>query len=978
MTDVQPIVPETQSIGFEGSPGDVVTIGFLGQETTVTLGLTTALQLQSALNDFWGVGRAGWSGSVLVSGIIEDGANVEIQFQGEQLSGNLPYLTTSGIGTASAVVSKMVEGVGFLRREMQYLSCSPSAGDFNLVWRGLVASVSAGGSIVETQNALINGWGAVVSISAVDESAFCTDDLIFITFKEEIGDVPPISSIPSSAIDLVGSLDGEAPYWGYLALSVDGGETFTSPPIDAHSSASDVEVALEALDGVGDVIVSRALLDDAVTLWTITFERVRIGDIGQSIVIDDSGIAWPSGRSPPSFISVPKTMGTVGNAQDLGASDLSGIDFVVTDTALSSPLYGLKDVQSISCAVLDEPFANLVAIELVWPAQVNDSNIFESGGTPHVAYASHDTTLPDLQTILRQLTGDSGLGVSSSSALTSFCSTTGGGESVTITFSTELGYTQPLIGVSSSNPSVLTATAEKLTRGIDDIHYLGNGAYEILFTPIREGTYSLTASIALDTIPVSDGTAAATVRVVPSSADAVRSSFTAPSLATQGVTDNISIQASDKYGNDLNGEAEGIFWVSIVGETTITGNKNATTYDIIAESSFYPNTHGAYTAPVTLQAAGKYTVFVRYHAPGGLLTTFFATTDFKDAVLANVVSVTTFPFHDPPHCPDDGSMVFGCDSTCTSPVISFHWGISSPHPELGLPADYFSVRFEGYVKAPISGPVTFILLADDSARLVLRGEEMITLTTNGGMSATNSSGTAVTSMTKGDLVPVLVEMVEVLDNATVVLLWMYDGLDAPTLIPTDALYYSRNVMGSPMVIVNVPGKVIAEQSIIMDSTEQESIFCVATEPCAVTIQARDEAGNDVINSGSSHGEWIISIEAIGGWALDGRSDEIVTGIPISVDSTVYPMDWSGVSLGTVTCNMGSSICVPLMDLGLDRGDSIVIGRERHVAASYGALALTLEEPFRENDGDYDVYRAGPRTGSHSVTFTPTIMGEYSL
>ncbi len=970
MPDVQSIIPETQTIDFTGSPGDDLTISFLGQDTAVTLGTTTALQLETALNGFWGVGRVGWSGSVLVSGIIENGANVAIQFLGEQLSGNLPYLTTSG--TASAMVSKTVEGVGFLRREMQYLRCSPSAGTFDLTWRGLTVSVSASDTIEDTEDALTSGWGAVVSISGVDESAFCTDDLIFITFKEEIGDVPSVLSTPSNAIDLVGSLNGEAPYWGYLSLSIDGGNTFTSQPIDAHSSSVDVESALEALGGVENVIVSRTLLDDTVALWTITFEGL-VGEVAPAIIVDDSGIAWPSGFTPPSFVSVLITMGTIGNAQDSSTSDLylSSIDFELTDAALSSPLYGLVDVQSITCAVLDISSADSATIKLMWPVQMDNSNILETGASPRVALANHDTPLPDLQTILRQLTGDDGLVVSSSD-LVLFCSTTGGGESVTVTFSTQLGFTQPLVGVSSSDTSIVTVTSNEITSGIDDIHYLGDGIYEILFTPIKEGTYSISASIASGTIPFSDDT----VRVVPSSVDAVRSSFTAPSLVTQGITDYILIQASDAYENDLNGEAEGMFWLSIVGATTTTDN-TTTTIDVLAESSFSPNTDGSYTAPVTLQAAGKYTAFVRYHSPGGLLTIFFSTTDFNDAALADAVAVANFPFHDPPHCLKDGSMILGCDSTCTSPVISFNWGISSPHPELGLPADYFSALFEGFVKAPISGPVTFTLLADDSARLLLNGEEIIATTNS---AATNSSESAVVDMTEGDLVPVLLEMVEILDNATVELHWMYDGLTVPTLIPADALYYSRNLMGSPTIISNVPGKPVAEKSSITDSmATQEYVLCVAMELCGVTIQARDEAGNDVNNSGS-HGDWIVSIDGIGGWALDGRYDEVVSGIPVSVDSTVDSMDWSGTSLSTVTCQMGSSVCVVSLDLGLNRGDEIVIGRERHVVSSFDVdmLALALVEPFHEADGDFAVYLVDPLTGSYGVTFTPTIIGGYTL
>lgn len=52
-------------------------------------------------------------------------------------------------------------------------------------------------------------------------------------------------------------------------------------------------------------------------------------------------------------------------------------------------------------------------------------------------------------------------------------------------------------------------------------------------------------------------------------------------------------------------------------------------------------------------------------------------------------------------------------------VIGYDWGLGSP--ALGLPADYFSVRWEGTLEVPEEGDYFFELLCDDGARVWLDG-----------------------------------------------------------------------------------------------------------------------------------------------------------------------------------------------------------------------------------------------------------------
>lgn len=56
------------------------------------------------------------------------------------------------------------------------------------------------------------------------------------------------------------------------------------------------------------------------------------------------------------------------------------------------------------------------------------------------------------------------------------------------------------------------------------------------------------------------------------------------------------------------------------------------------------------------------------------------------------------------------------------PVIDFSWVATGPMPGFGI--NYFSIRWEGEIEAPISGPVTFHATTDDGVRLWV-GEQLI-------------------------------------------------------------------------------------------------------------------------------------------------------------------------------------------------------------------------------------------------------------
>lgn len=115
--------------------------------------------------------------------------------------------------------------------------------------------------------------------------------------------------------------------------------------------------------------------------------------------------------------------------------------------------------------------------------------------------------------------------------------------------------------------------------------------------------------------------------------------------------------------------------------------------------------------------------------------------------------------------------------------IANTWGTASPGP--GVPADNFSAKFEARITPPVSGVYTFYTLTDDKAQLVVDGQTILPLTSNGVRDAT---ATPIT-LTAGVSVPIVYTMQEFGGSAYATLSWTYPGMATRTTVP--ASVFSR-------------------------------------------------------------------------------------------------------------------------------------------------------------------------------------------
>lgn len=328
-------------------------------------------------------------------------------------------------------------------------------------------------------------------------------------------------------------------------------------------------------------------------------------------------------------------------------------------------------------------------------------------------------------------------------------------------------------------------------------------------------------------------------------------------------------------------------------------------------------------------------------------------------------------------------MVDGCDSTLLVPDLDLDWGTASPldaWPGLGFPADFFSARLEGYIMGPVDGLVSFRATADDLFRLTIDGNVVMDTVSAEG-NASTSILTAEIEMTNGTLHAVTIELVEQLDEASMSLLWSYDGGSSPVPIPSSALYYTRHLDGSPVTVSVFPGEMNATTS----SFDGEGLVgCVANEECSFTITARDGDGNKRFAAGSD--DWLVTVEGVGDWAAEGRTGEFVSSAdaPLSADAVSWtPDDWT--SIGAVACVTGDAFCIPDGDFSgsLQRGDPIAIAGETNVvnldvAETFDSISLPLASPFLGQSGQYDLFKIGDNTGNYTVTYTPLVRGDYSV
>ena len=121
--------------------------------------------------------------------------------------------------------------------------------------------------------------------------------------------------------------------------------------------------------------------------------------------------------------------------------------------------------------------------------------------------------------------------------------------------------------------------------------------------------------------------------------------------------------------------------------------------------------------------------------------------------------------------------------TRTDADVDFDWGDDSPAPQVN--SNFFSARWTGQVKAPVSGSYTFTVTGDDGVRLFINGSRVI----NSWRDQDATAYSYTTTLSAGTSYGIAVHYYEHEGDAVCRLRWSYPGQSTQT-IPTSQLYPS--------------------------------------------------------------------------------------------------------------------------------------------------------------------------------------------
>lgn len=570
---------------------------------------------------------------------------------------------------------------------------------------------------------------------------------------------------------------------------------------------------------------------------------------------------------------------------------------------------------------------------------------------------------------------------------------------------------------------------------IDSIDHVDSGLYRVAYTPIVSGQYDASITIKGDNIStnLSNG-----LTIRPARADAIKSTHNASPLVTEGIDETFTIQAIDRYGNELWSELpskEDEFLVYSEGVPHLCSGREGDTIADSVDLEYSPEagdveadaeySGGLYKASYTPTLAGTHQVSIRLRSVGGLLGTYFRNTDFTRPVWGN--SDHVFDSH-PANVPWCKPAVVECDSTRLDTNVMFDWGFGSPlrvapndndsdddDGDNKFPIDSFSAKWVGELKVPATDEYTFYFTLNGQARLVVGESVLVDTMANPSQSRTVSSETI--ELVVDTFYPITIEYIHHTDEALIQLEWSSWNISEKETVPSSALYYTRHLgngginqgnqntnnsishPSSPFPVEVLPGAIDLTSSpssnVDVDDHEEDATIinglntCVATTECSFVIQTKDSEGNNRYNDGTDPA-FVLSMTGTGGWAGDGRVNDDLTYStkPLEVSPLLsVPLDWQYLDMVEVVHRSNQlTTGYNLLLKGLKRGDHVVVAGQTYTVSS------SLDRIFDERTVPLDeaiigpsmpstaLYKAGLGcdTGKHLITYTPQIRGEYAL
>ena len=526
---------------------------------------------------------------------------------------------------------------------------------------------------------------------------------------------------------------------------------------------------------------------------------------------------------------------------------------------------------------------------------------------------------------------------------------------------------------STSETFIVTLTdADSISTSVTPVSN-GDGTYSVSHLLSKATSYTLTVNDATDTTSVANSPYTGIV-VSPGDVVALKSVFTlAPNPIPAGTLYTYKVEGRDLYSNKVGAEDTDIqFFLSIYSPKTQT----ATTHDLIYK-------FGQYEAELTLNEAGSYDVVIGLIRNGGLRATYYKTVSFYDAIETSALHYHTNL--DPTHY------------TQIDKTIDINSGYLSVLP--GMPAQFFSVEWEGKIRAPHSGKFRFSVDSDDYYSLLLKIDSQVLIdleVTDPGVIHSAGRYYADIILVEGTLYDIYLEYVEMIGKSEVRLRWESDQI-ARQVIPKEYLYNELYSESTPITLVVQPLPTSAshvvvsgdyaqavsgvQETITLEAhdiyenlqTHQSDVFSVVLTHVAsgttitATVSPQSNGVYQATYTLPSKGEYSMDVkvqpDGSGSFTSVRDSPFAVTCKDSTTDPTLTQM--TGSALTNAFAGEVMSFTVSLFD---SQGNSKTTGGDTVTATLYSVGLVSVGSTWVKDKGD----------GTYTVQYVHDTLGTYTI
>lgn len=291
-----------------------------------------------------------------------------------------------------------------------------------------------------------------------------------------------------------------------------------------------------------------------------------------------------------------------------------------------------------------------------------------------------------------------------------------------------------------------------------------NGTYSVRFQPTAVDVYTVVCTTAETAITGSGQSFSVTAGMVgaPKSIIQVLPTYT----VGKGV---LTISSFDAYNNPIDVPVNSALMGSGVYYGLFAGPAS---YMVPATFTTFTNYEVSLS---TVTKTGTYSFLLGLRQQGGLQAFYYEARDFTG--LQDLHNAHNFPNTEPQAY------------TTVDSEISFDWGYEKP--SWLQTADYFSAKWSGFVRAINTEVLTLVVTADELVRVTWDGVIVIDSLTTQVMTLKQSAQVAVV---RNEYYPILIEYVENIGSAVLMLQWQSDSLALATIPSTQlfSLLYSES------------------------------------------------------------------------------------------------------------------------------------------------------------------------------------------